>query len=128
LTLLKTKGGSADLRLLRTCRQIYDETAVLPYALTTFKFSGKTRFAVWYTRRKIGQLAAIRDIEFEKCRIGPATANGNGWVRQQEPTPFERDGALREQVDFECVLKLLDYMAKYAEELVLELRAETGTA
>jgi hypothetical protein len=58
------------LDLLRTCRQIYTETALLPYKTNTFSFSpqGSTRYHLSYL--KLFQRAQIDKIQIEASDIG----------------------------------------------------------
>ncbi|OCL15141.1 hypothetical protein AOQ84DRAFT_416590 [Glonium stellatum] len=46
----------------RTCRQIYDETALLPYALNEFSFKDSPTMVLWLSKRFTAQKYAIEKI------------------------------------------------------------------
>ncbi|KAF2847628.1 hypothetical protein T440DRAFT_557310 [Plenodomus tracheiphilus IPT5] len=50
--------------LLQVCRQIYEETSLLPYALNTFKPVSRKALNTWVSRRLNVQLACVRSIAF----------------------------------------------------------------
>ncbi|KAF2789249.1 hypothetical protein K505DRAFT_328365 [Melanomma pulvis-pyrius CBS 109.77] len=60
--------------LLRVCRQIYSETATLPYRLNCFSFGmGTPELAFWIRKRSAAQLAAVRTlaVPFSTIRLEP---------------------------------------------------------
>jgi hypothetical protein len=60
------------LDLLRACRQIYSETALLPYTENTFSFRSFSSAKDNMQRLKTFQLSAVTRVQFEVThRIGP---------------------------------------------------------
>jgi hypothetical protein len=68
-----TTTGAPDLQILRTCRQIYVEAALLPFARNTFYFyESPEKLAKWFKKLAKPQKAAIEEVKvycFEALRF-----------------------------------------------------------
>lgn len=62
---LKPPNRANAMSLLRTCRQIYQETAILPFKLNTFTMSSAYNIQALETRLKPYQRAQITSLQFE---------------------------------------------------------------
>ena len=69
---------SLDLRLLRTCRQIYTETALLPYSLNTFTFLDDA------VRRRFEQSARPGKKRAQKKAVGKYEISVWADIREEE--------------------------------------------
>lgn len=67
---------SPDLRLLRTCRQIYTETALLPYSLNTFTFLDDA------VRKRFEKSARPGKRRAQKKAVGKYKISEDEWKRQ----------------------------------------------
>lgn len=61
-TIKNTTVQENSLALLRTCRQIYSETRLIPFRLNTFHFKSEEAFKPWLAKFDKTQQAAITEV------------------------------------------------------------------
>jgi len=102
------RTGRMDLRLLRVCRQIYTDTAALPYTCTTFSFRSGHELASWYLRRKPGQLTVIREIQVRGVKfLAQLTPDGRK-LREAGRSIYTKEGPVLASGAAGYLVELLD--------------------
>jgi hypothetical protein len=71
------------LSLLRSCRQIYHETANLPYILIKFRFSDSTSISKFVDQRTPAQLQAIRHLVLDTYQTTSFVLDYNPRIRAE---------------------------------------------
>jgi hypothetical protein len=85
IPIIKYPRRTTPLNLLYTCRQIHTETALLPYALNVFHFTGgkaAISLQAFLKKRTPAQIKAIcRMRAFRSERLEPYELSGTEWAR-----------------------------------------------
>ncbi|OCL03183.1 hypothetical protein AOQ84DRAFT_442893 [Glonium stellatum] len=69
-----------DLSLLRTCKQLYYETRLLPYSTNTFSFRSPKAFGIWALNQlDVYQRAAVEKIRVEQDLAQPPEGRDQEW-------------------------------------------------
>jgi hypothetical protein len=67
---LQVPASEPTLSLLRTCRQVYQEAALLPYTLNAFWIGDRPSMLAFVTQRTPAQLASVRHLKLVTYRMG----------------------------------------------------------
>jgi hypothetical protein len=110
------RPSNIDLRLLRVCRQIYAETAALPYAANVFEFSDLPTLVRWQRGRELGQLAAIKVIKVDEA-VEQITEDGDV-TREPMTDVITAHGAIKAETNY--------YDARYWKNNAVIVAARRG--